>query len=593
MGFLIQRLVLPNLTFGASADMYVRVYTPNVRVRLSSPRVLFSAGGCAYFDTFFNALSVGVWKKNTSFQDLHLTLRGHGRFVLRFGLHRLGQSQRWLSEQEIELSEAQSAHLEVLQWPQLQEGLLYFYLEALDDGSYLSGGEYHTHTSPLREVKLGMVITHFNRKAQVLPAIDRIRRELLSDPLYRNKIELVVVDNSRTLTPEETAGVTLLPNANFGGSGGFSRGLIHLQDHQHTHCLFMDDDASCEVEAIRRTYALLSFATTERFAVAGSLLRELEPARLFEKGALFNGLCRPLKRGLDMKRAQDLLLAEQTDRRPDYGGWWFFAFEIASIHHWPFPFFVRGDDVQFSMLNKFNIATMNAIACWGDDFGLKSGPLPIYLDVRSHLFQAIAILKFNRWQTLKLAAQFFAASAFSYNYGTAEAVITAMRHFMRGKTFWTDNLDTTAIRQEIGQYSALEKMSAISRDDFDVQYRDMHETRLRKYVRRLTLNGYLLPSFLLRKGPAFQPKDFRAKLREIFRFKEVLFEYEPTGVGYLARHDKKAFFRLTAKFLQAAYALYVAFPALQKECDEAIEEFTDSHFWRDIYKQHGILKDTE
>ena len=64
-----------------------------------------------------------------------------------------------------------------------------------------------------------------------------------------------------------------------GGSGGFTRGLMYLEDEKsYTHCLFMDDDASCEIESIRRAYALLQYATTEKFAVAGAQLREAAPS---------------------------------------------------------------------------------------------------------------------------------------------------------------------------------------------------------------------------------------------------------------------------------------------------------------------------
>lgn len=62
-------------------------------------------------------------------------------------------------------------------------------------------------------MKLGVVITHFNRKQYVVPAIQRIESQLLNDPQYEGKIDLVVVDNSKNITQEE-AGIKpiIIPN---------------------------------------------------------------------------------------------------------------------------------------------------------------------------------------------------------------------------------------------------------------------------------------------------------------------------------------------------------------------------------------------
>ena len=45
-----------------------------------------------------------------------------------------------------------------------------------------------------------------------------------------------------------------------------------------------------------------------------------------------------------------------TGPAPDnfYGGWWYFAFPVDQVKHQPFPFFVRGDDVSFSLVHDFN-----------------------------------------------------------------------------------------------------------------------------------------------------------------------------------------------------------------------------------------------
>jgi hypothetical protein len=534
---------MPNLTFGAPENMYVRLGNDKANTVFAEQSIAFTQGGKATFDTFFNGMTIGAWKIHCDLNSLHLVLKGEGRFLIRFGLHRIGYASRWLEDQHIELHASDELPIALPFWNELESGMLYFQLIALGD-SALTGGYFATSELPRNQVKLGMVITHFNRHKYVLGAIERIKTQLLSDSIYKDKIELIVVDNSKNLEIEEFAGITVLPNKNFGGSGGFTRGLLHLKDiGTFSHCLFMDDDASCEIESIKRVFALLQFAKTPKFAFAGSLLRELKPYQLFEKGAIFPGVCVGLKRGLDMRYVSNLLKAEQIDTNPDYGAWWFFAFALKDVSHYPFPFFVRGDDILFGMLNRFNIATLNGVGCWGEDFGLKNGPLPRYLDVRNHIVQGFVNFQLSRLKSAKLVTQFFISALLSYDYASAKSARLALSHVMKGPEFWVENIDMSKIRAEIAQFSASEKLVSIDRTNYAIHYmpsydqkeeaKPTNEPKFRRFVRFLSLNGLLLPSALFVNAAVFQHKAFRGNFREIFRYKKVLYEYEPMGIGYL------------------------------------------------------------
>lgn len=584
MSHAIQHLVMPNMAFGAPEKMYVRLKNDQVHALMSESRLLFDAGGRASFDTFFNSVTVQAWKDNTAVHDLQLHLRGTGRFIVRLGLHRIGHAQRWLQEQVVTLSLENDLAIDVQSWAKLESGMLYFALEALEPGS-LTSGHFATCTAPQRDVKLGIVITHFNRKQWVLPAIARIRDELLSDPRYQGRIELIVVDNSQNITPEEARGVTLIPNNNLGGSGGFTRGLLHLKDSgSFTHCLFMDDDASCEIDAIRRAYGMISYSKEPRLAISGALLRELEPFRLWEKGAKFDGGCRPLKIGLDVRHVHDLLLAEQVEQRSDYGAWWFFLFDINSVNSFPYPFFVRGDDLLFGLMNKFPIVTLNGVACWGDDFALKAGPLPFYLDVRNHIVQYMILNKSLFYICIRLMG-FFIRHLLSYNYASARAVAKAVKDSMLGPDLYLQNMDMGKIRGEIAAFSSAEKMSPIYVSNFDLHHRDLREGRARKVVRWLTLNGFLLPDFMLVDRVVYQTKSFTGSLRSIFRVKKVLYFYEPLGLGYLATHDKKQFFSLLLNYFYLLLGFVFGYSSVKKKYMAELNSMTSEKFWRDIYSK--------
>ena len=538
----LQTFAFPNLEIKADRELYVRFGSARVLPRLENSILTFQPFGEASFDTFFNGFSVGVWKQNCKIDDLIFRLSGSGRFILKFGLHRLGHSRRWLAEHDIILDPQRDTPIELAFWPQLDDGILYVYLTAISEG-YVASGCFETKTKPQRDIKLGIVVTHFNRKQYVVPAIRRLKAGLLSDPDYKDHIDLVVVDNSQNLTQAEADGATLIPNQNLGGSGGFTRGLLHLEaDGSFTHCLFMDDDASCEIESIRRCHRLLSFASKENFAVAGSMLRELEPSRLFEKGATYKKSWKALKSGLNMMNTNDLLLAEKVTDAPDYGAWWFFGFALADVNHYPFPFFVRGDDIMFGLMNKFHICTMNGISTWGEDFSLKSGPLPFYFDVRHRIILDMVLTNRGVYKTTRMLIKLFKQQLFSYNYASAMAVSLALEHVTRGPQFFVDNIDMKSVFPIFANFEPKEKLFPINREDYELEFPRLKKRHLlHRIAQKITLNGNLAPTLLLKDRVVLQKKDFSGNHNEIYGYKSVLYEYEPQKIGYLAHQNQKLF----------------------------------------------------
>lgn len=379
---IIQGCVYPNLTLCTEIELYFRL--DRALIDFNKSRIFINKMGRVDTNTYFNSISVGKWKRHTEVNDLSLNLTFKGKIKLLWQLDRLHYSSKVLGENYLISDDFNTVNIPLEFWNSLEDGILSFSIVALDD-SELAAFSYST-TSPISQVvKLGIVITHFNRQQFVLPAVERLKSALLQNEEYKDKIALFIVDNSQNLP--EIDGVTIIPNENLGGAGGFTRGLINLQETEgYTHCLFMDDDASCEVESIKRTLSFLEYSTSSSQCVAGAMLREAEAFRQHENGAKFDGLCRPNKCGLDLRDIHGLLVNEEEEHI-DYGGWWFFAFPIKDIKNYAFPYFVRGDDIGFGLKHKFNTVTLNGISTWQEDFSLKNGPLPYYLDARNHIMQ--------------------------------------------------------------------------------------------------------------------------------------------------------------------------------------------------------------
>lgn len=581
----LQSVVFPNLDVPGHDDLYVRL-DHGAWAELATPAIRFEPGSVASTDTFYGGFTVGAWKRLAEVGSLRLRLVGEGELQARIGLHRLGQASVWLDDFAVGFDADGACVRPIEAWPRLADGMLFVQLRALG-GATLRAMTFETPAPPRNDGRLGLVVTHFNRQAQVRPAIRRIARALLSRPEVVGRITLTVVDNSRNLDLEPLPGVTVIPNRNLGGTGGFVRGLLALVDGgAASHALFMDDDASCEVESIARTFALLGFARDPRLAVAGALLREMAPWELLEKGARFPGRVAPLHAGLDVRRVVDCLLAERAVERPDYGAWWFFAFPVAEVRRYPFPFFVRGDDISFGLGNAFEIATLNGVACLGEDFSTKHGPLTAYLDARYHLVQALLAPTGTASRVGWVASRLFLKALTAYQYASARAVTLAVRHVLSGPRFFRDNLDLQSVRREIAAWQPDEKLAPIDRGALDLRggRRNGRESALRRAGRALTLQGMLLPAFLLRDRTTVQPKGFHGSASAVFRFRSVLYVHEPSGTGFLARHDRRRFFAELGDFLRGWTRLLRRLPALRRAYAAGAEELTSAAYWRGVYR---------
>jgi hypothetical protein len=354
----------------------------------------------------------------------------------------------------------------------------------------------------------------------------------------------------------------------------------------HTHALFMDDDASCETESIARALALLSYARTPRLAVTGALMSEARPWQLLENGARFDGYVQPIGIGRDLREVEALLDCDRGDPRPDYGAWWFFAFALADVRRWPFPFFVRGDDIFFGLHNDFEIITTLGIACQGEDFHVKAGPMTAYLDARYHLVWAVLLERGGARRVLKLVRELFIKALKGYQYASARAVTLALRHVAAGPQFFRDHMDLAQVRAEIASWTPAEKMAPLAR--LDEAYRlpraGKREPRLRRLLRVLTLQGYLLPRSLLSNKVLVHEKSFHGRAGDVFRYRRVLYRHAASDTGYMVELDRDRFLAELRDMLAELRPFLRRLPELRRAYAEAMVQMGSSAFWRGVYR---------
>lgn len=580
---IIQNGIFPKISLCSEKELYFR-YNDFVQLDINEQIFYIEKMGKIRTDTYFNSISIGKWKKYTNIDSLYFSIKFKGKIKIEWFVNRLKFSSRIFKSVILE-SDSLSEHTIPLEfWDELEDGMLAFDIYGLDYSS-IESFNYKTKTKTNHEIKLGIVITHFNRQQHVLPALERLKEELFNDNQIKEKITLNVVDNSQNLPNVKM--VKIIPNKNLGGSGGFTRGLIDLKKQgNYTHCLFMDDDATCEVEGIKRTIALLEYAKDPELSIGGAMLREDNMYLQYENGGKFSSLLTPLKPNLDLRNYQNLLLNE-VEEKIDFCGWWYFAFPLSKVKYHAFPFFVRGDDIGFGLAHKFHIITLNGISSWQGDFALKHGPQTAYLDTRHQLMQHFH--HFSHEGLLKLievSARMTLRNLFTYHYDTALATIIALEDIQKGKSFWIENVDMSAKRKEISDIIFSEKPYEIPIDIRDsAEQGNPKENKILRIFRWMTLNGHLLPNFLLKKSIVLQPKGYGGRLREIYRYNKVLYIHAQTNTGFVLEHDKSKFFSYTFRYFKAIYNLAKNYKALKKEYQDSYDELTSLEFWEKQFKQ--------
>lgn len=337
--------------------------------------------------TYFNAFSACKWYKYTNIRNLSVYIDFIGNAEV-FIVHKDKWGERVLRSYSVETEERGTFELEIGEYP--HSGLIGIKIFA-HDTSILYGGGWLSPDPEVQHVHLGIGITTFKREEAVKAAVARLSKAISAHPLYSGLIDITVVDNGQTLSPEDVPGATLIPNKNLGGTGGFTRSLIHYQETgEHTHCLFMDDDASCEASSIFRSISFIRHATDPKASLSGAMLFENIQFQQWENGAWFDGGCHSLKRDFDMRNADRLLENEEEPSERIYGAWWFF-FPLAEAKNYSLPFFVRGDDIDFSYSNNFKVISLNGVSCWQQDFKTKENAMTAYLFLRSHVVHHLTI----------------------------------------------------------------------------------------------------------------------------------------------------------------------------------------------------------
>lgn len=492
--------------------------------------------GSVDFFTYFNVCSLAKWKKYAGIKRVYLrlelgdaainkdyacTIQFFGRSYLDSAASPLASGTRLTSTMG-KTKEDGSLIFDLL-IPETDHEVIGFSLDVR--GSVTVKRAYYyarVAEEQVNPVKLALCTTTFLKEEYIVPNIELVKREILSaDDAIANNFHMFVVDNGRTLDAEALSdeGVTVLPNPNVGGSGGFARGMIEAlkSDTSFTHVLLMDDDVSISTESLRRTFNLLSLAAGKykNAFVNGAMLVAEEPNRQFEDVSYVvnSGAYYPVKSNNYLMDQQRYIVRNEhidVEVPKAYGAWWFSCIPVSEIKRigLPLPLFVRCDDVEYGMRAKPTYMTMNGICVWHDGFmGRSRASVDSYQYARNFLIMIamtdcsssdLFMLRMERALRLQLRVM---------AYDAADLLLDGIEDYLKGPDYFASLNGEEVIKRNAKKNEKLAPLDELEESCRNVTYNKRllgDQSRIKpllKLLRTLPYDRHLLPDSLLRDTP--------------------------------------------------------------------------------------------
>ncbi|WP_294157971.1 glycosyltransferase [uncultured Selenomonas sp.] len=572
-------------------------------VVLEGSALHFAKHASCSFDTYFNAFSLNKWKAYTGIDRLSLHVRVAGTFELKIYAAEWYRDRIQRSCIYAEAVTSDGGEDIVLPITELSWENISFSLRALTDDAVLCGGGFVTEIDErrLRPVEIDLVMCTFHREAYVTRNIRLLKEQFFGNPAYNGTehYRIKIVDNGQTLPPSATLGddrIRLYPNMNVGGSGGYARGMMEsLYEGRATHILFMDDDVVVQVEALERTYNLLSLLKEEyqdRF-LAGGMLRLDQPNFQHAAGEFVQGHDTfAVKGGTDLDDYKNVVYNEKFEHaHREYSGWWFCCMPctIARLDNLPYPFFVRYDDIEYSLRNIDRLITLNGISVWHAAFDRKySALMEVYYVFRNQMVVILLQRLVGRKAFLKFFTRRFARQIFRYDYPAAELLLDGVENVLQGPDFFMHTDTVRDLKEHGAKQIKTRPLSeftgeTINHGAFRASLGNVGERKLTKWLRFLTLNGHFLPD------GCFRPQNYaeyggNANSKQFFRYRRVLACDPNFEEGVLLDIDRgkcfKALWRWGKDFLRIA----LGWKRLEKQYHDALPDMTSNEFWRKYLK---------
>ena len=547
--------------------------------------------------SYFNAFSIGKWRKYTYIDDLSLHLNIKGNVKIK-AYNAVGNSYhegeptddtkdryyfKKASRREIGCETKKTDDGVTVTFPNLNyEGIIYIKIEALED-AVLYGGEYITETESKNDVNLALCICTFKREEFVTRNVNQVVDEIINnkESVMKDSVEVFVSDNGQTL-PDDTFKcdkVHLFPNRNVGGAGGFTRDMIeavlYRQPTKLSHVILMDDDIVLNAEVLLRNYLFLKYLKEEHSkAMVGGELFELDRRYLqFEAGAAYRQVVIQSFNQLWDMRNPDAVAANEVENPMNFNGWWYCCIPVSYVRedNLPLPVFIHRDDVEYGMRNEKNgTILLNGISVWHPQGPGKASTAMNYYDVRNDLICMCDKEDApTAYEVMNHITRGVIGNMMRYRYKVIDCIFYALEDYYKGPDYFM-NLDP------IENHKELTRFNYEFTEPTGIDLSKMRDEKAKDLPRDIYIKSalcWLLPA-----------KDYTriCSLEDVglaFRARKIYLYDENREAGFMTEKSYKEAFRIFFKYLKTMAMIYLKHDRVSREWRERKKEYTSLSYW--------------
>ncbi len=435
---LLQRILVDRPL--AKRDLYWRMDTQGAAI--GQDGLLIPKNATLSFDAYLNTFFEAPWRQRTDLQTLKLRIAAEGNYELRVYRRALGRrtlvAEQLVTDGIAELRFTKDA-LNFRQY-----GALAVELTSLSKPVLWQNGSWFAERAQCSPVGLAAVFCTFNREAEITRVIESIADD---ETVLQNLARIYVVNQGRpdlfrsanNAVQRLGSRLRVIEQDNYGGAGGFTRGLLAcLDDAAVTHAVLLDDDIEVEPESLLRMASFYSLATAD-LVIGGQMLDSVQPTQIYEAGAIISDrhwAFQPQQHGCDAANPANFEQLSQP-APVHYNGWWCCAMPMSVIRDngLPLPCFIRGDDVEMGLrLHQRGVATvpMPGIVVWHEPFYLKLGSWQLYYETRNMLITMALHLPSSPSAVTRRMMRHLLVHLMTFRYYSSALIVRGIQDFLAG-----------------------------------------------------------------------------------------------------------------------------------------------------------------
>ena len=340
--------------------------------------IILSEGQALTTDTYFGCFHCSAYTENTSIRAIQacVEVKGSGVIELRSFTK---TEERVIAQTQFNTEIPQVVDLNTLLHNHASD-ILYLRIS----GNAEITRAWYEGVGETKPTKIAIIICTYQREDYVLRNLRRLSRLRDTDPDLKECFDIYCVDNGRSLT-NVPKGVKLIKNRNYGGSGGYARGMIEASSSgEYTHFWLMDDDIRFDPSIVCKAVSFIRHRKNDDLRLAAGMFSFEKPSVQQEATAIFNGYTFISNAGnIDFRFKDNLLKNHINQDKNTYGGWWSLVIPITK--ELPMPFFIKMDDVEHGLRCQGKYAVLNGFGVWHEAFGKKANAWSEYYTTRNTL----------------------------------------------------------------------------------------------------------------------------------------------------------------------------------------------------------------